>query len=89
MFKIHRFPTLKMLVYNYTSGMFDEFDYEGPQFDLNGYVKMKEFLNKFALKSLEPIRCSTLSTCPKKASWTVSTTRTTSGACWTKPPVGP
>jgi hypothetical protein len=50
MFKIHRFPTLKMLVYNYTSGMFDEFDYEGPQFDLNGYVKMKEFLNKFALK---------------------------------------
>lgn len=50
LYGVRKFPTLLVLSYNYTQGEFDQFLYEGPQFDLGGYVKMKEFLAKFALE---------------------------------------
>lgn len=48
-YHVTKFPLLLALVYNYTTGVFDEHPYDGPQFDSSGYFRMKEFLKQYAL----------------------------------------
>lgn len=46
---IQKFPSLLLLTYNYSTNVFDQRLYEGPQFDLGGYFRIKEWLAPFAL----------------------------------------
>ena len=50
MYNITKFPTLVVLTYNYNNRAFNSHTYDGPQFDTNGYYRMKDFLGKFALQ---------------------------------------